>query len=86
MRISIDDSDPGNALFKRVVAASAISVFLDGVRVTECYTADTARGYVICAATDGRGHIIVVDGEVQHKTRRGRVELAFEPRQGKRCA
>lgn len=43
MRISVDRTDPG---FREDANVLAIAVYLDGVRMEQCYTADSDKGEV----------------------------------------
>lgn len=45
MRISIDQNDPGYIHFSNT---NAVDVYLDGIKLNKCITADEEKGEVIC--------------------------------------
>lgn len=69
MRISVDD--PGYD------ARARYDVFLDGVAVKRCFTADEAEGYVVVAAVDEHGcmYLNAAKTDVVSETRYGRVRI-----------
>jgi len=56
VRISIREDDPGYNLEKSVRA----TVFLDGVRLDQCFTADEELGIAACFKTDANGNLIIL--------------------------
>ncbi|MCP5017550.1 MAG: hypothetical protein GY938_20110 [Ketobacter sp.] len=57
MRISVRSTDPG-------YSANAVGtrVYLDGIRLTQCFTADDELGVVYCYELDKNG-LIMIDPE-----------------------
>ena len=70
MRITVLDDDPGERI---TPGRERITVYLDGEEVKRCQTADDVKGEVVDVMRDDKGRILVVNGEVQRRTRYGPV-------------
>ncbi|MGK9173246.1 hypothetical protein KXR87_08440 [Yokenella regensburgei] len=77
MRITVLEDDPGERI---IPGRESITVYLDGVEVKTCLTADDVKGEVVYVERDYRGHIVAVNGEVQHRIRYGEVKIERLPR------
>lgn len=72
MRISADPKSPHYS--SRLIAAT---VFLDGVPLKHCVTADDEAGMAECYYVDERGHILF-DGEfAEMQVLRGQVDIVY---------
>lgn len=70
MRLAADPQHPDyNA------ARLGSNVYLDGVRATHCLFADEEAGYIVRAALDEQGRVIVQDNEVARVTEHGQVRI-----------
>lgn len=76
MRVTVLDNEPGRKINPE---RERYYVFLDGVEVKHCFTADDIKGEVVEAVTDAQGRMIAGKGEVKRRTRHGKViiENAF---------
>ncbi len=72
MRITVLDDDPGERV---IPGRERITVYLDGVKVKSCLTADDVKGEVVDIERDYRGHIVAVNGELQSRVRYGQVKI-----------
>lgn len=72
MRITVLDDDPGERI---ISGRERITVYLDGEEVKRCQTADDVLGEVVYIESDDNGGILVVNGEVQRRTRHGHVRI-----------
>lgn len=77
MRLTVLDDDPGERI---TPGRERITVYLDGVEVKCCLTADDEKGEVIDVMRDDKGRIMVKGGEVERRTRRGHVRIERSPR------
>jgi len=77
MRITVLDDDPGERI---TPGRERITVYLDGEEVKRCQTADDVKGEVVDVMRDDKGRILVVNGEVQRRTRYGQVRIERCPR------
>lgn len=77
MRVTVLDDDPGERI---IPGHERITVYLDDEEVKCCLTADDVKGEVVDVERDGNGHIVVVNGEVQRRTRYGQVRIERIPR------
>lgn len=71
MRLTVLDDDPGI----KIHPDKRIKVFLDGVEVQRCVTADDEKGEVIILASDENGFMLAVNGEVMYQTLHGIVRI-----------
>ncbi|WP_208952662.1 hypothetical protein [Rahnella sp. ChDrAdgB13] len=71
MRLTVLDDDPGI----KVHPCSRIKIFLDGVEVKFCLTADDEKGEIIIPVTDARGLMVAENGEVKRQTLYGTVRI-----------
>lgn len=71
MRLTVLEDDPGI----KVHPDSRIKVFLDGVEVKFCLTADDEKGEIITAVTDERGCMVAENGNVKRQTLQGTVRI-----------
>lgn len=74
MRLSVDAEDPGYS-----PAARGATVFLDGVMVRDCVTADDERGEVIVFKHDADGKPLIdwVNQCIVKERRRGQVRIVL---------
>lgn len=72
MRVTVLDDDPGERI---IPGRERITVYLDGVEVKYCQTADDITGEVVDSELDDKGRILVVNGEVQRRIRYGKVRI-----------
>ena len=77
MRVTVLDDDPGERI---TPGRERITVYLDGEEVKRCQTADDVKGEVVDVMRDEKGRILVVNGEVQRRTRYGQVRIERCPR------
>ncbi|MBJ9137904.1 hypothetical protein [Citrobacter farmeri] len=70
MRLTVLDDDPGRKINPGV---ERYIVYLDGVEIKHCYTADDEKGEVIAAVHDERGYVATENGEVKRQTLYGTV-------------
>lgn len=77
MRVTVLDDDPGERI---IPGRERITVHLDGEEVKRCQTADDVKGEVVDVMRDDKGRILVVNGEVQRRTRYGQVRIERCPR------
>lgn len=77
MRVSADIEDPN---YSR--ASELLQVFLNGMEVRACITADDVEGEVLCYDLDRNGHIQVdPDADVARTIMlKGKVEIRVDPR------
>lgn len=71
MRLTTLDDDPG----RRICPGQHYKVYLDGVEVKSCFTADDKKGEVITAVTDEQGRMVAEYGEVKRQTLYGTVRI-----------
>lgn len=71
MRLTVLDDDPGI----RINPGDHYKVYLDGVEVKSCFTADDEKGEVIKAVTDEQGRMIAQFGEIKRQTLYGTVRI-----------
>lgn len=76
MRITVLDDDPGERI---IPGRERITVFLNDEEVEYCLTADDVIGEVVDVKHDGKGRPIVVNEEVQRRTRHGQVRIERYP-------
>lgn len=74
MRLSVRHGDPGLC-----AEAYRARVFLDGVELKHCFTADEEKREVHCYATDQAGKLIVDGDCIKEEIKRGRVEIVLLP-------
>lgn len=72
MRLTVLDDDPGRKINPGV---ERYTVYLDGVEVKHCYTADDEKGEVIAAVHDERGYVVADNGGVKRQTLYGAVRI-----------
>lgn len=72
MRVSVEKDDPG---YRPGVYAAEI--FLNGERLTRCFTADSDAGIAICAKVDKQGNVMHRDGKILTETKRGNVSIVM---------
>lgn len=72
MRITVLDDDPGEQI---IPGRELITVYLNGEEVKRCQTVDDVLGEVVYIESDDNGRILVVNGEVQRRTRHGQVRI-----------
>jgi len=77
MRVTVLDDDPGERI---IPGRERITVYLDGVEVPRCFTADDVKGEVVDGEADDKGRLLSVNGEVQRRTRYGQVRIERCPR------
>ena len=77
MRITVLDDDPGERI---IPGRERITVFLNDEEVEYCLTADDVIGEVVDVKHDGKGRPIVVNEEVQRRSRHGQVRIERCPR------
>lgn len=81
-RVSANKADPGYPQWKVAIEhGKTVRVFLDGVEVKDCTTADDVNGFVVRAVLDdaGRFQVDPVDpNQVWEETVTGKVEIRFE--------
>lgn len=77
MRVTVLDDDPGERI---IPGRERITVYLDSVLVSHCFTADDVKGEVIDAERDDKGRLLSVNAEVQRRTRYGQVRIERCPR------
>lgn len=77
MRVTVLADDPGERI---TPGRERITVYLDGAEVKYCQTADDVKGEVVDTERDDKGRILVVNGEVQRRTRYGKVRIVRCPR------
>ncbi|WP_108701707.1 hypothetical protein [Phytobacter sp. SCO41] len=77
MRVTVLDDDPGERI---IPGRERITVYLDGVMVSRCFTADDVKGEVVVAEADGHGRVLSVNGEVKRRIRHGQVRIERCPR------
>jgi len=77
MRITVLDDDPGERI---IPGRERITVYLDGAEVKCCLTADDVKGEVVDIERDYSGRMLAVNGEVQRRTRYGKVRIVRCPR------
>lgn len=77
MRITVLDDDPGELI---ISGRERITVYLDGVEVKYCLTANDGKGEVVDTERDDKGRALVVNGEVQRRIRHGQVRIERCPR------
>lgn len=70
MRLTVLDDDPG---VKVEPYRERYKVFLDGIEVKYCFTADDEKGEVITAVTDEQGRMQAEGREVKRQTLYGKV-------------
>lgn len=70
MRLTVLDDDPG---VKIESYRERYKVFLDGIEVKYCLTADDEKGEVIAAVTDEQGRLQVEGRGVKRQTLYGKV-------------
>lgn len=70
MRLTVLDDDPG---VKIEPYRERYKVFVDGIEVKYCFTADDEKGEVIAAVTNEQGHMQAEGGEVKRQTLYGKV-------------
>lgn len=61
MRLSCDDNDPGYQAWEE---RHPVKVFLDGVEMDRCITADTDEGYILRFRCHPDGRVVVDNGVV----------------------
>ena len=59
MRLSAMRGDAGYRSYRRLPRGVISHVFIEGVYVTDCVTADTRRGFVLVAVRDGQGRMVI---------------------------
>jgi hypothetical protein len=67
MRLSVEQDDPGFVAWQMLADGGAnkdLKVFLDGVPVVHCLTADTETGYIKRHRLHEDGRVVVDNGEV----------------------
>lgn len=72
MRLTMLDDDPGE---KVIPGRERITVYLDGVEVKRCLTADDEKGEVVCIMANDEGRILVENGESKRHTLHGSVRI-----------
>lgn len=71
MRLTVLDDDPGI----RINPGQHYKIYLDGVEVKLCFTADDEKGEVIAAVLDEHERMIAENGEVKRQTLFGKVRI-----------
>jgi len=71
MRLTVLDDDPGI----KIHPDPRIKVFLDGVEVKHCVTADDEKSEVIILASDENGFMLALNGEVKYQALHGIVRI-----------
>lgn len=72
MRLTVLDDDPGR---KINLNRERYTVYLDGVEIQSCLTADDEKGEVIIIERDGQGQMLAENGEVKRRTVYGKVRI-----------
>lgn len=72
MRLTVLDNDPG---VKIEPCRERYKVFLDGIEVKYCFTADDEKGEVIAAVTNEQGRMQAEGGEVKRQTLYGKIQI-----------
>lgn len=72
MRVSTVKGDPGYTPL-----SAFYLVYLDGVQLKHCYTADDELGIADCYARDEDGKLAVIGGELMRERRRGDVVIKW---------
>jgi hypothetical protein len=82
MRLSVDRNDSGYQAWAKVCGRWKPTVYVDGVRIAEVFTADTDAGYVLAADLDHDGKLRLNEArdEVLRRELRGVVTIELEPR------
>lgn len=71
MRLTVLDDDSGI----RINLGEHYKVYLDGVEVKSCFTADDEKGEVIKAVTDEQGRMVAQFGKIRRQTLNGTVRI-----------
>lgn len=74
MRISADENDKGYT-----PDYVNYDVYLDGVKLKWCITADDHLQAVILNSTEDNGDLVVLNGVLQTEIKRGKVEIIRRP-------
>jgi hypothetical protein len=75
-RVSVDPGDPGEVTYQEFkIAGYEVRVFLDGVEVQGCVTADEAEGLIIRHPRDEKGHPTITGDGFTRETLRGHVHI-----------
>ena len=83
MRISVDESDPGHALYKRLRDSGVIiRVSVDGVQQMHCLMADDELGTVIRYKAVAEGLLVVEDDSLVDEIITGKVEFTLTDESG----
>ena len=83
MRISVYESDPGYALYKRLRDSGVIvRVSVDGVQQVHCLMADTDLGVIIRNKVTPEGFLWVEDDSLVDEIVTGKVEITFTDENG----
>lgn len=78
MRLSVRKDDPGYPAWSRIDQKAEVRVYLDGIQVEECITADEEAGYVLCNKLKNGKPFITKTQEVATEKRHGRVEIRVD--------
>lgn len=83
MRISVYESDPGHALYKRCRDSDiVVRVSVDGVQQMNCLMADSDLGVVIRNKVTPEGFLWVEDGSLVDEIATGKVEIILTDKSG----